>query len=555
MTYANETIGRILDQKCREFKDSEALVFPEDGSRYSYLNFNLLYRSLAKGLIKIGVKKGDHIALMSYNSPLAIALSIAAAKIGAVFISLNTSYSVRELEYALQNSTSTTMILLSGVKKTRFFDLLKQICPEIDNMVKGQFQCANLPDLKNIILSDDIRCGGAFTVSELMELGNDITDSMLDAIGDLVSKDDNAAIYYTSGTTGHPKAVMLTHDAMVRNAIVFGKNMNYTKDDRMLLCLPIFHAIGYILTSLLSNIFGSTLVIMERFQTEKALKYIESEHCTSISAVPTMYNFMLNHPDLHKYKLQSLNKGYISGAFCQPSLVKSAMEKLHIKDLYILYGQTEAIAISQTVASDRMDKRLYTIGRPLEGVTTKVIDPASSKEVSDGEQGELWIKSIYLMKGYFKNDEATRKAVDENGWLHTGDIVTKDADGYLSIIGRIKDIIIRGGENIAPAEIEAVFRSCPGIRDVAVVGVPDEALGEEICMFIVKDENAKLTNEFLIEYAKTRLAKFKIPRYIEFVDILPVTASGKVKSYVLKDQIINKIRHAHDADTKIGSSR
>ncbi len=541
MKYA-DTICSFVDMKCLEYGGREAMVFPEDGSRYSFEKFRNLYFSLAKGLLKIGVKKGDHVALMSLNSPYAIAFSIAVAKVGAIFVNLNNGYTKREFEYVLQNSMSSTVILLGGTKEHKFIDLFKKICPEIEHSLPGQLKCSALPDLKNIIVNDEFSCGGAISVSELIKLGENIANSRFDAVGSTQSGDEVTAIYYTSGTTGHPKAVMLTHSAMIKNAVVVGNNMGYSENDRVLLCLPIYHAIGYVLTAFLSLIFGSTLIIMERYQTEKVLQNLENERCTVFNAVPTMFNMILKHPDFPKYRFEHLKKGYISGSYCQPSLVKDVMEKLHIKELSIGYGQTEAIVISQTLVSDRMDQRLFTIGRPIKGVLAKVIDPSSNLEVENGMRGELCIKSIYLMKGYFKNQEATDKAVDKDGWLHTGDLVTKDDNGYLTIIGRIKDIIIRGGENIAPIEIESVFKTCSGVKDVAVVGIPDEILGEEICMFVVKDENSNITAKSLTEYAKHRLAKFKIPKFIEFVDILPVTASGKVKLFVLKDMVL----HQHD---------
>ncbi len=534
MQYVRQTLGAIVDQKCNEYKDREAMVFAADHSRITYAQFQVLYDSLAKSLYELGIRKGDRIALMSVNSPCWLALQIAAAKIGAVLICINTAYKEAELEYVLNHSESSMLILASGSSRTSFLNTFRKICPELEHSVPGQLNSVYLPHLKTIITDEKRPSHGVLTLSELTERGKNLPDSILDGL--TLSCDDIINIQYTSGTTGKPKAVMSAHYAIVNNALVCGENMKYTPEDRLLLCLPLFHVIGCVLSGILSLLFGSTLVIVERFQTEQVLEFLEREKCTAINAVPTMFHFLLNSPDFSSESLTALNKGFIAGSCCSPALMQDIMTKLHIKELSNVYGQTEAIAITQTVPGDSLDNLIHTIGRPLEGVEAKIIDPATKKALCSSLSGELYIKSEYLMKGYYKNKAATESAVDSEGWLHTGDLAVMDSQGYIRIMGRIKDIIIRGGENISPVEIENLLKEYDGIQEVAVIGFPDPALGEEICALIVSNDST-ITEDELLDFLRSRLAKFKVPKYIRFVEDLPMTSSGKIQKFLLKEQL------------------
>jgi fatty-acyl-CoA synthase len=539
MQYVKETLGSIVDRKCNEFKEREAMVFASENIRLTYGSFRVLYDSLAKSLYHLGIRKGQNIAIMSVNSPYWLAVQIAAAKLGAVFVCLNTAYTENEMEYVLNHSESTALILASGNSKVSFLSIFKKICPELEHSTPGALKCKRLPFLKSVITDEKTPSPGVVTLSEFVETGRSLPDSILEETQQSVSYSDVVNIQYTSGTTGKPKAVLTTHYTMINNAIVSGKNMKYTPDDRLLLCLPLFHVIGCVLSGILALLHGSTLIIVERFQTDQVLELLEKERCTAMNAVPTMFHFVLNSPKLRAEKLPFLRKGFIAGSYCPPALMRDIMTKLHISELSNVYGQTEAIAISQTVCSDSLKHRLETIGRPLAGVQAKIMDLQTHETLKCGEVGELCVKSEYVMRGYLKNREATEKAIDPDGWLHTGDLATMDRDGYIRIMGRIKEIIIRGGENISPIEIEETLKSYQGVKDAVAIGVPDPILGEEICALIIpSDPNLSLAD--LHEYAKSRLAKFKVPKYLKIVREFPMTSSGKIQKVILKEQLVRE---------------
>lgn len=546
MAAVKETIGTYVDRKCIEAKEKEAIVF--GGSRYTFGQFRELYIAAAKGLLKLGVKKSGRVAILSFNSPVFLALQIAASKIGAVLVCMNTGYKKGEIEYVLRHSGASTLILGdTGAVDEIFLQKFLTISPEIQSSAAGNLNCSKLPCLKNVVTLSNKKRSFLVTFNELIESGKDVPDEVIDEIEGGLSCDAAASIFYTSGTTGKPKAVMSSNFSMINNALATIKDMSVTESDRILLCLPLYHVIGCVLTGLLSILCGSTLIIMDRFRTEKALFLLEKEHCTIFNGVPAMFTFMLDSPNFSGYDLSSLRTGFIAGSYCKPPLMEKIMERLGIR-LCNVYGQTEAIAIAQTVPSDSFENLLYTVGRPLEGVSAKIINRSTGKTVKDGMYGELCIKTIYLMKGYYHDDLATAKAVDKSGWLHTGDLAMKDKDGYLRIVGRIKDIIIRGGENISPAEIENAVRDYDGILDAAAVGVPDDVLGEEICMFIITDKSKNITADSLKEFVQANLAKFKVPKYVEFVDSFPMTSSGKVKKFVLRSKAVKKYRLAEPAD-------
>lgn len=539
--FVNDTLGSYIDKICDNYGNSEAFVFPSMNIRYSYKQFQELSNKLAKGLIALGIKKGDHIAILELNSPIWIALQIAAAKVGCIMVCFNTGYTASELEYVLNHSESTLLLLSSGYKRNNFIDNLKELCPELDACEPCMLMSKRIPKLKTVVMIDNKEYSGTLTIDMLIKLGNIIDDYTLNNFTAEIDCQDVVNIQYTSGTTGNPKAVMSTHFSVINNALVSGRKLNYSADDKILLCLPLFHVIGYVLSALSGLFYGSTIVLVERFETESVLHYIEKESCTVFSGVPSMFMFMLNHENLDSYNITSLSKGFISGSCCSKELMLDIIKKLGITELANVFGQTEAIAVTQTCYTDSLEQRLCTIGKPLDGVEAKVIDIVTGENVGINQAGELCIKTVYLMKEYYKDTEATLKAVDKNGWLHTGDLAVIDDSGYIRIIGRAKDMIIRGGENISPVDIENHLRLFDGISDAAVVGIPDKLLGEEIFAFIIKEPSAQFTFEEVQNFLNKRLARFKIPKFFYFIDSFPVTSSGKVRKFALKEVAVKKL--------------
>lgn len=537
--FNTKTLAEVMEATCQKYSDREALIFPGKDEIYTFTQLLKASSACAKGLLSLGVKKGDHMAILALNSPEWVILELAAAKIGAVLVCINTASSKSDLSYVLKQSESSLLFLTRGFKEVSFLDNLTELCPELLTCEPGKLKSNNLPALKTVVLLDDSSLKGAYGFEEIKELGTGITEEALSEAAGKVTAIDPLNIFYTSGTTGNPKGVVLSHFSTVNNALVSGERMEYDEDDRILLCLPLFHVIGFVLSTFAGLFCGASIVIAERFETKKALSLISEECCTVFNGVPSMFQFMLSN-DLSRYDLSSLSKGFIAGACCSNELMRRIMEDLGIETIANLYGQTEAIGITQISSYDDLEYRLHSIGRPLPGVMVKAVDIATGEEAEAGEKGELLVKSAYIMNGYYHNEEATSNTVDREGWLHTGDLVTINSEGFIYIEGRIKDIIIRGGENISPAEIEDVLKHYKGIFDAAVIAVPDELLGEEICAFIIPSAGYTLNAEDIREYASHHLARYKIPRYFKFVKEFPVTSSGKIKKAVLREQVRNE---------------
>ncbi len=537
--FSKETIGGIIDRMCTKYENNEAIVYRDKNVRYSYRDFKKMYDGIAKGLLKLGIEKGDHLSIWSLNSPEWIALQIATAKIGAVLVCINIDYSKHELEFNLKHSNSKVLFFSKGHNGNNYADSVYSICPEFKYCFPGKLSSKTLPDMKSVI-SLDGEDKNLMSLENLIEMGKDVSDEELLERSNSLECYDTTNIQYTSGTTGNPKAVMSTHYNIINNAIISGKNLDYSEKDRLLVCLPLFHVMGCVLSAIQCLLYGATIVLVDRFQTTKVLEYLDKEKCTGLNGVPTMFKFLLSHPDIDGFNLSNLRKGMIAGSYCHPDLMKEIIDKMNMKELCIVYGQTEAMGITQTLISDPFDKRISTVGRGMFGTEIKIINPATGKEVPNGIEGELITKTEYIMKGYYKNQEATHKSIDKDGWLHTGDLAIKDDVGYCKIIGRIKDIIIRGGENISATEIEELLVTHVSIKEAAVVGVPDKNHGEEICAFLIIEDKHTLSREDVVSFIQNNLAKYKIPKYIEFVTEFPTTTSGKIKKYMLKDYAIEK---------------
>ncbi|MCZ2260353.1 AMP-binding protein [Sporosarcina sp. G11-34] len=542
MTLLNKTVGEIVRDQASKYPNEEAYVYPEHGIRKTYKEFDAETDLLAKAFIGMGIEKGDNVAIWSSNKREWLLSQYATGKMGAVLVTVNTNYQAAELEYLLRQSDSTTLILDESFKGTSYIDIIRAICPELVDSEDGMITSEKLPYFKRVILMTEREEKGMYTWSEFMAHAEGVSDEVLEERFASLDPDDVINIQYTSGTTGFPKGVMLTHNNVVNNGKQIGDYMKLTDEDRVCIPVPFFHCFGCVLGTLAAVTHGSTMVVIEQFDPEEVLKAVQNEKCTGLLGVPTMFIAQLNHPNFKNYDTSSLRTGIMAGTTCPIEIMKQVIEDMGMSEITICYGQTESSpVITQTKTNDPIEKRVSTVGKPHPNVEVKVIDPATGEELPIGVPGELCTRGYHVMKGYYNNDEATREAIDHEGWLHTGDVAIMDEEGYIDITGRIRDMVIRGGENIYPREVEEFLYTLPGIADVQIVGVPDEKYGEELVAWIILKEGADLTEASVREYCKGKISFHKIPRYIEFVNEFPMTASGKIMKFKLQEMSLKKI--------------
>jgi fatty-acyl-CoA synthase len=545
----NITVSGLLQNIARKFPTNEAVVYPDRDLRYTYKEFNDVCRQAAKGFMKLGIDKGDHVAIWATNYPEWVTSQFATSQMGAVLVTVNTNYRGAELEYLMKQSDSTTLILMEAYKGSSYVDILYEIVPELKTAVPGELRSAKLPFLRNVIILGETRYPGMFLWSDLVEMGTHIDDQTLDERMVALKPDDVINMQYTSGTTGFPKGVMLTHHNLVNNAANIAECMNLSEIDRMCIPVPFFHCFGCVLGTLACVTAGAAMVPVQEFEPLQVLRAVEKEKCTAVHGVPTMFIAELNHPEFANFDLSSLRTGIMAGSPCPTEVMKAVVEKMGAKDITIAYGQTESSpVITQTRTKDPIELRVSTVGQVLPNIEAKIVDPVTNQEVAAGVQGELCTRGYHVMKGYYKNPEATSQVIDEEGWLHTGDLAIMDENGYCKITGRLKDMIIRGGENVYPREVEEFLYTHPKILDVQVIGVPDEKFGEEVMAWVRLKEGASATAEEIREYCLRHISKFKVPRYVEFCSEYPMTASGKIQKFKLRDQAIDLL-HLHQADS------
>lgn len=537
------TMGALLEDTARRFPENDALVYPDRGLRLSYREFDALCDRVAKGLMAIGVKKGEHLAIWATNVPEWVVLQFATAKIGAILVTINTSYKSAELEYVLNQSDSSTLFLVQGFKDTNYVETVNTVVPELATAPFGQPACAKLPFLKNVIFLGDGAPTGMLAFAELEKLGEGIGDAELAAVKAGLDEDEVINMQYTSGTTGFPKGVMLTHHNLVNNGFNIGECMKFTEQDRLCIPVPFFHCFGCVLAVLACVTHGSTMVPVETFAPEAVLKAIEAEKCTAVHGVPTMFIAELDHPAFRKYDLSTLRTGIMAGSPCPIEVMKRVIRDMHCSEITIAYGQTESSpVITQTRTDDPIELRVATVGRALPHVDVKIVDIETGATLPPGKQGELCTRGYHVMKGYYKMPEETAKAIDGDGWLHTGDLAVMDENGYCKITGRIKNMIIRGGENVYPREIEEFLYTHPKVADVQVYGVPDVKYGEQVMAAVKIKEGVSCSEEEIKEFCRGRIANYKIPYYVKFVDEYPMTASGKIQKFKLREMAIRELR-------------
>jgi len=532
---SEKTLGDWLEHWARVTPDKEYIVYSDRDLRFTWKQFNERVDDMARGLIAIGVTRGSHVGLWAQNVPDWLTFLYACAKIGAVCITVNTNYKQNELEYLVEDSDMHTLCLTDGTWESNYVDMAYTMLPELRECERGHLESKRFPKLKNVVYIGQEKFRGMYNTAEILLLGENTDDDEFQRLRKSVTCHDVVNMQYTSGTTGFPKGVMLTHYNIANDGFLTGEHMKFTQNDKLCVCVPLFHCFGVVLATMNCLTHGCTEVLVERFDPLVTLASVHKERCTALYGVPTMFIAELNHPMFDMFDLSCLRTGIMAGSLCPIELMRKVEEKmfLHVTSVY---GLTESSpGMSQTRIDDPDEVRYTTVGRDYEFVDVKVLDPETKKEVPVGTQGEMCCKGFNVMKGYYKKPEATAEVIDENGYLHSGDLGIMDENGNYRITGRIKDMIIRGGENIYPREIEEFLYHLPGVRDVQVAGVPSKKYGEEVGAFIILDEGAKLTEEEVRDWCRGKIARYKIPKYVFFVKEYPLTGSGKIQKFKLRE--------------------
>ncbi len=553
--FLNITIGDLLDQQARDHGDNDAVVYVDRNLRLNYRQYRDVCNRAAKGFMQLGVKKGDHVAIWATNYPEWLYTQMGTAKMGAVLVTVNPSYRTSELEYLLRQSDTTTLVLIKGFKDANYVQMVKDLIPELATCKPGELHASKFPYLKNIIYvakdPNEPTPQGMFSWDQFVTSGDAVGDAALEQAQANTAPDDVINIQYTSGTTGYPKGAMLTHRNIVGDANLVTDCLNLTPADRLCAPVPFYHCFGCVMANLGCLTKGATLVPVETYDPKAVLEAVQAERCTTLYGVPTMFIGELNHPDFAKYNLSSLRTGIMAGSPCPIEVMKAVVEKMGARQVTIAYGQTESSPVStQTRTDDPLERRVTTVGRVLPGLEAKIVDPKTGEAAAPGVIGEYCVRGFTIMKGYYNMPDATRAAIDGDGWLHSGDLATMDSDGYFNITGRIKDMIIRGGENIYPREIEEFLYKHPKIADVQVIGVPSEKYGEEVMAWVKLKPGVTATEDEIREFCRGQISSFKIPRFIRFVDGFPMTVTGKIQKYKMRQESVEALGLQKAAEIK-----
>ncbi len=542
------TIGDLMDQRADEAPDKEALVFsyPEIGLdlRMSYQEYRDEVNRLAKGLMAIGVEKGDHVAVWATNVPEWIFLQLALAKVGAVIVTVNTNYRKDEIEYVLRQGDISTLFLMPEHRGNIYLESVYAVAPELKGLsdpVVRTLQCAALPRLKRVVLFSGDPQPGTPLYSQVMALSDKVSDEELKARQASVNPHDVAMMQYTSGTTGFPKGVMLTHHNLINQSHVACTRGSLNDAERYVTAMPLFHIAGSLGGTIYSLYLGCTLIPLVTFDPLKHLELFAQEKGTFTFAVPTMLVAMLNHPRFAEFDLSSI-RNIFTGATPVPVVLMEQIKEKIGADCAIVFGMTETCgAVTQSFHTDSFELKAATVGLPIPHTSIKIVDPTTGETCGFGQSGELWTKGFSNMNGYYNLPDKTAETIDDEGWLHTGDLAMMRADGYINIVGRVKDMIIRGGENIYPAEIEAFLMRHQKIAEAQVVGIPDQFMGEEVCALVRVKSGEEMTEDEIREYCKAGISRHKIPKFFRFVESFPLTASGKVQKFVLREMLIKEM--------------
>jgi len=536
MAFLNETVGGMLASIARKYPDREFVVYSDRDLRFTYREFDKRVDRLAKGLLAIGLQKGDHLGIWANNVPDWLTLLFAAARIGVVVVTVNTGYKLHELEYVLKQSDMKALCIVDGFKDSDYVAMVRELVPELAVQERGQLESGRFPMLKRVIYMGPRKHRGMYNIPELLALGESCADDWLREAAASTSCHEIVNMQYTSGTTGFPKGVMLSHHNILNNGFNIGECQKFSENDRVCLPVPLFHCFGLVLGIMAAYTHGAAAVMCENFDPLLVLASVQKERCTALYGVPTMFIAELNHPMFKMFDTSSLRTGIMAGSPCPMEIMKRVISEMHASEITIAYGLTEASPVmTQTRTDDPIEVKVGTVGRMLPGIEVKVWNPETGKDCSIGEQGELCCRGYNVMKGYYKMPEETARVIDPELWLHSGDLGDCDERGNFRVTGRIKDMIIRGGENVYPREIEEYLLSMEGVKDVQVAGVASEKYGEEVAAFVILKDGAELAEEDVRDFCQGQISRYKIPKYVFFVDSYPMTGSGKIQKYRLRE--------------------
>lgn len=531
------TFSQVLDKVADTYPDQYAFRYTTLDYTRTYSQFRKDVDDMAASLIALGVKSGHHVAIWATNVPAWYITFWATVKIGAVLVTVNTAYKIHEIEYLLRQSDTHTLVMIDHFKDIDYKEIICELCPELETLPKGSpLYSSRLPFLRNVV-TYGFNMKGCLNWEEMLEKGNAVPAEEVRRRASLVKPSDVANMQYTSGTTGFPKGVMLTHNNIVNNGKIIGDRMDLSTADRMMIQVPMFHCFGMVLSMTSMMTHGGTLSPLPYFSPKSSLACVNDEKITCFNGVPTMFIAMFNHPNFAKTDFSYMRTGIMAGANCPPDLMRKAADEMNMTEILSVYGQTEASpGCTMGEVNEPIDYRVETVGSAFPGVECKIIDPETGEDMPDGENGEFVARGYNIMKGYYKMPEATAQTIDEDGWLHSGDICCRTPDGYYKVTGRLKDMIIRGGENIYPREIEEFYLTHEKIRDVQVIGVKDEAMGEEVCAWIIMNSGEQADEAAMREYGLANMARHKVPRYFLFVKEFPMNAAGKILKYKMKEE-------------------
>ena len=536
MEYIEKTLGQVLREKAQDRPDHDFLVYADRDLRFTYAEFDKRVDDLAKGFLAMGLKKGDHMGIWATNVPDWNTILFACARLGVICVTVNTGYKIHELDYLIKQADLVCLCIIDGFRDSDYVAMVNELIPELKTSPRGCLDSGKFPFLKYVVYVGQQKHRGMFSFNEILLLGQHTGDGEYRQIEASLDRNDVVNMQYTSGTTGFPKGVMLTHRNILNNGLGIGGNQQLTEKDIVCLPVPLFHCFGLVLGMMAVLTHGSTAAIVEWFDPLLVLATIQKEKCTALYGVPTMFIEELNHPMFKMFDLRSLRTGIMAGSPCPIETMRQVIDLMHMTEVTICYGLTEASPVmTQSRFDDDIRVKTETVGRAMPGIEVTIRNPDTGEECPDEVHGEFCCRGYNSMKGYYKMPGETAKCIDKKGWLHSGDLGVKDKSGNFRVTGRIKDMIIRGGENVYPKEIEDFLYTMPGIKDVQVVGIASEKYGEEVGAFIILQPDATVNEEDVRDFCRGQISRFKIPKYVFFVNAFPLTPSGKIQKYVLRE--------------------